>query len=246
MLRSRVTSDAALEFLSEENPEFCLDEALFRVRDAIGCKHVIYHAARLGAGAVDDPFIRLTYPSDWVKRYLTNGYMRVDPVIREGFQRTAPFEWSEVEPCGDEEEAFFLDALAFGVGNNGFSIPVRDKRGRRALFTISSDLANSEWELFLRTHRARLIDIAHKYHERAVLEQEGEISYPPLTKREREVLYWAAQGKTAIEIGMILSLSESTAATYLRSARYKLNSSSIAQAVYKAQQLGLVENMAKL
>lgn len=222
-------------------PDLDLDEALSAIRKALNCKHVVYHAARLGAKAVDDPFIRLTYSPRWVKRYLTRNYMRVDPIIREGFQRAVPFEWSEVEPRGSEELAFFADAQAHDVGTSGISVPVRDKQGRKALFTVSSDLTGAEFQMFLRINLTMIIDLAHLFHLRAVQEQEGDLRHPPLTERERQVLYWAAQGKTAGEIGIILGLSESTAATYLRSARYKLNSTSVTQAVYKAERIGLLQ-----
>lgn len=223
-------------------PDLDLDAGLVAIRDALKCKHVVYHAARLGAKAVDDPFIRLTYSPRWVKRYLTRNYMRVDPIIREGFLRVAPFRWSEVEPQGADELAFFADAAAHDVGKTGLSIPVRDKQGRKALFTVSTDLEGAEFEMFERSNLAFVIDVAHLFHLRAVQEQEGELRHPPLTERERQVLYWAAQGKTAGEIGIILNLSESTAATYLRSARYKLNSTSITQAVYKAQRIGILQD----
>ncbi len=221
-----------------------LEDIVVQLRDRLGVKHVIYHAARLGAGPVDDPWIRLTYPPEWVHRYLTHNYMRVDPVIREGFQRVMPFFWWDVRTASPQEEAFFIDAMAHRVGLNGFSVPVRDKNGRRALFTVSSDAEAGDFAAWVAGHRTLLVDLAFLIHSMAVIEQEGiGIDNPPLTRREQQVLYWSGQGKTAADIGLILGLATHTVATYLRSARFKLNAISIAHAVYKAMQAGLIDSV---
>ena len=49
---------------------------------------------KLGASPSADPYIRLTYPASWIKRYLQMGYVDIDPVVREGFLRTLPFDWA--------------------------------------------------------------------------------------------------------------------------------------------------------
>jgi len=231
--------DILYDFLDQEPVD--LDEGLALIREILEVKHVVYHAARLGAKAVDDPFIRLTYPADWVKRYLTQGYMRVDPVIREGFQRAVPFDWAEITLTTEDEILFFEDASNHDIGRSGLSLPVRDKDGRRALFTVSSDLTGDEWRFFKRDHLNILVDVAHIFHARAVKFQEGKLTHPPISARERDVLYWAAQGKTAYEVAVILGLAEPTVTSYLRSARYKLDSTSTTQAVYKAQTIGIIQ-----
>jgi DNA-binding CsgD family transcriptional regulator len=54
-----------------------------------------------------------------------------------------------------------------------------------------------------------------------------------LSPREFECLEWAAQGKSAWEIGQILGISRHTAATYLESAKAKLGVRTIVQAVVR-------------
>lgn len=221
-----------------------VEDLVGAIRDRLGVKHVIYHAARMGAGPVDDPWIRLTYSAEWVRRYLTNNYMRVDPVIREGFQRTLPFFWWDVRTASPQEEAFFLDAMAHRVGFHGLSVPLRDKNGRRALFTVSSDMEAADFAEWATRNRRLVVDLAHMIHALAVIEQEGiGIDNPPLTRREQQVLYWSGQGKTAADIAVILGLANHTVTTYLRSARFKLNAISITHAVYKAMQAGLIDNV---
>ncbi|MEL6201726.1 MAG: LuxR family transcriptional regulator [Pseudomonadota bacterium] len=233
--------DSKLEEVCDDLAD-TLSDAIVQIRDRLEVKHVVYHAARHWSKPVDDPFIRLTYPADWVHRYLTKNYMQVDPVIREGFQRTLPFNWMEVGPSNELELEFFKDASAHDIGLSGYSIPLRDKTGRRALFSISSDQSASDWEERCKISKRLWIAVGNHVHQRAMPEMGNEFSVPRLTPREREVLYWTAQGKTAADIGLILGLATYTVSTYLRSARHKTNSVSITQAVYKAQQMGIIQD----
>lgn len=52
-----------------------------------------------------------------------------------------------------------------------------------------------------------------------------------LTPREKEVLLWAARGKTSWEIGMLLNLTEKTVKFYLANARKKLKVQNTTHAV---------------
>jgi LuxR family transcriptional regulator, quorum-sensing system regulator BjaR1 len=61
-----------------------------------------------------------------------------------------------------------------------------------------------------------------------------------LSKREHEVLQWAAEGKTEWEIGLILGVSEHTADKFIRSARIKLHAANRTHAVAQAMRLGLI------
>ena len=61
-----------------------------------------------------------------------------------------------------------------------------------------------------------------------------------LSPREYECLQWAAEGKTAWETGMILSIAEGSVAKVLASAIRKLDCASKPQAVVKALRLGLI------
>src|SRR4051812_37065717 len=67
-----------------------------KLRDLLRTDHLVYHSSKFGASPSADPYIRLTYPAAWIKRYLTMGYVDIDPVLREGFRRTLPFDWSEL------------------------------------------------------------------------------------------------------------------------------------------------------
>jgi len=61
-----------------------------------------------------------------------------------------------------------------------------------------------------------------------------------LSPREHECLQWAAEGKTAWETGMILSIAEGSVVKILASAIRKLDCANKPQAVVKALRLGLI------
>jgi len=63
---------------------------------------------------------------------------------------------------------------------------------------------------------------------------------PSLTPRELEALRWTMDGKTAWEVGAIMSISERTAVLHIQNAMHKLNSVNKHQAVLKALRLGLL------
>jgi len=216
-----------------------MEMMIAELRDLLNVDHLVYHSSKLGASPSADPYIRLTYPAAWIKRYLQMGYIDIDPVIREGFRRALPFDWSELKIQGAEEVSFLTDALAHGVGPHGLSIPLQSKHGHRALFSISFSRSKDEWTKFVKTSLPALIDIANRIHKRVIYEVFGE-DRPHLSLRELECLRWIACGKDTSEIAIILDISAHTARDYLKSARYKLDSVTSAQAVTKAVKLGLL------
>lgn len=63
---------------------------------------------------------------------------------------------------------------------------------------------------------------------------------PRLTAREKEILRWTMEGKTAWAVAQILRVSEHTVNFHLRNAQQKLDASSKHQAVLRALALGIL------
>ena len=217
-----------------------IDVVVARLRDFLAVDHIVYHSSKLGASPSVDPYIRLTYPASWIKQYLQNNYVDVDPVLREGFQRMLPFQWSELTVSTEREMVFLHDALAHGVGPFGLSIPVIGKHGHRGLFSISFAGTQEAWEAFVAENMPLLVEIANRLHQRVIHDVFGE-DRPHLSARELEVLRWTALGKDAGEIAAILDISFHTTRGYLKSVRHKLDCVTSAQAVSRAIKLGLLK-----
>lgn len=216
--------------------------AVSRVRDAFGLGHVTYHLAQsvMGELQVDAPFVRTTYPCTWVARYLMKGYVRLDPIITEGFLRTLPFAWSEVR-IPSAAQAMLADFKSHGLALSGYSIPIRDKIGRRALLSFNAAKDDGDWDSVIQRHKSTWLELSHRLHKKAIVELFGSSDpAPQLSPREMETLYWTAQGKDYKEIGLIMSISEHTIRTYMRSSRFKLDCANMSQAVAKAIKLRLI------
>jgi DNA-binding CsgD family transcriptional regulator len=220
-----------------ETPDMA--DTIAKLRDLLGVSHLVYHSSKRGASPSIDPYIRLTYPPEWIKRYLEMNYVEVDPVLREGFLRVLPFDWSELPVSGGKQLAFMADALAHGVGPRGMSIPVRSKHGHRGLVSISDNRTGEEWDHFRRSHLGEIIAIANRLHSRVVHELYGE-DRPRVTPREIECLRLKAAGKDSTDIARILAISPHTARDHLKSVRFKLDCATSAQAVSRAISLGIL------
>ena len=68
----------------------------------------------------------------------------------------------------------------------------------------------------------------------------AEATQPELSRRERQCLELAAQGKSDWVVGKILGISERTAVLHVNNAMHKLGCVNKHQAVLKALRLGLI------
>lgn len=205
-----------------------------------GTPFVTYHLAQAVAPGFDAPFVRTTYPDAWVARYLLRDYVKIDPIVREGFQRMLPFEWSEVE-LDMAAGRIMADAVAHGIVPAGYSVPVIDRIGRRALLSVNALADDVAWKMLLAESRAAWTELAHTIHRKAIVELFGKADPAPrLGPRELECLQWSALGKDHKAIAIILGISEHTARGYIKSARFKLGCSSLPQAVSRAMLLRLI------
>lgn len=94
--------------------------------------------------------------------------------------------------------------------------------------------------LLYSTHRLAHICLQPEF---AQLRQ-SDSATPLLSKREQECLYWAAQGKSAVETASILALQPETVRTYLKALLKKLQADNKPQAIAIAYETGLLGNRA--
>jgi DNA-binding CsgD family transcriptional regulator len=216
-------------------------KSLADIRTALKVDHAVYHLAPTAAPEMDIPFVRTTYDPRWVMRYITQNYMTIDPVLELGLSGTKPFFWSDIARDGEAVAAFFDDARRHGVGNCGYTVPIADRVGHRAMFTLNRDGDETEFRSLIGAIARDIDDIALILHRRGLTEAGIAEPVPVLSPREIECLSWTALGKDATSIADILKISEHTVRDYLKSARTKLGCSTIAQAVYEASRLRLLK-----
>ena len=120
------------------------------------------------------------------------------------------------------------------------TFPIRGRAGERALFTITDDSSEREWQEKLHDFKRHFQLLSYHLHQ-MIMRTEGVLQEPVrLSRREMECLRWKASGKTVPEIAIILNLSEKTIRFYLDLARGKLNATNGTHAVAKALSQDLI------
>ena len=200
--------------------------------------HVVYH----WVDSAGDHYGCGTYPDAWRYRYLEQNYLRVDPVIIGCFQRFHPVNWKQLDWSSKAAREFQASAIEFGIGNQGYSVPIRGPNGQFALFTISHNCDDDTWEDWTEDHSRDLILIAHEFNKKA-LEFEAE-RRPGMTQalspRELDAMTFLAQGYSRAKVAGELSISEHTLRVYIESARHKLGAHNTTHAVARALSQGLI------
>ncbi|WP_299561653.1 autoinducer binding domain-containing protein [uncultured Sulfitobacter sp.] len=200
--------------------------------------HVVYH----WVDSAGDQYGCGSYSEEWQKRYITENYLRIDPVIQGCYQRFHPVDWKQLDWRSRAAREFRDDAVAHGIGSQGYSIPIRGPNGQFALFTLNSTCDDATWIKFTQTHRRDLILIAHYFNEKA-LEFEpdrGDRQPQALSPREIDAMTLLAIGYSRAQVANTLSISEHTLRVYIESARFKLGALNTTHAVARAMSRGLI------
>jgi DNA-binding CsgD family transcriptional regulator len=233
-----VNIDQILEELDNTTALEGLQTITEKLRDVFEIDHVVYHwvdsaGEQYGCG---------TYDPVWVERYVEKNYLRVDPVIVGCFQRFHPVDWKQLDWSTKAGRAFHQDALSHGLGNQGYSIPIRGPAGQFALFTANHSCDDDTWEAFTRANSRDLILIAHFFNRKA-LEFESERQPLPsraLSPRETDAMTLLAMGHSRAQVAESLSISEHTLRVYIESARFKLGAINTTHAIAVAMSRGLI------
>ncbi|WP_047994302.1 LuxR family transcriptional regulator [Puniceibacterium sp. IMCC21224] len=215
-----------------------LQEASEALCEFYKINHLVYHWVN-GNG---DQYGCGTYAPEWVQHYLDRGYLRIDPVILGCNQRFHPVDWKRLDWSSKAARAFQKDAIAFGVGNQGFSIPIRGPNGQFALFTVNHSCSDDEWNDFTETHRKDLILLAHYFNKKALELEPGRKpeAAQSLSPREVEAMTLLAVGYSRAQVANTLSISENTLRVYIESARHKLGALNTTHAVARAMSRGII------
>ncbi|WP_085792690.1 helix-turn-helix transcriptional regulator [Roseivivax jejudonensis] len=208
------------------------------LRTDLDVSHVVYHWVS-GSG---DQYGCGTYDPAWVERYMEKGYLRIDPVVLGCFQSFHPVDWKQLDWTSRAARAFLADAVAHGVGNQGFSVPIRGPNGQFALFTINHFCDDEVWARFTGDRRRDLILLANAFNQKALELQPGRRPQEAaaLSPREVEALTLLALGHNRAQVADTLSISEHTLRVYIESARHKLGAINTTHAVARALQRGAI------
>lgn len=186
-------------------------------------------------------------PPAWRRYYLKERVTaESDPLRSRAMQQATPILWREVFPSN---APLRTKAAEFGFGT-GVIFPVHGPAGQWTALTLIKKDGGVDAERAILSAMAEAHLLAVYAHEagarilRRRMRSEVPVSQPlpghALSTRERECLVLAASGKTAVEIGKLLSITERTVGFHLGNARQKLGTESSQHAVIRAVSLGLI------
>ena len=176
------------------------------------------------------------WPNGWMERYSSRTYFEVDPVGQNVLATSSPFLWGDVPDRRDKSlsRQMMGEAAEFGL-KNGFCVPIYSATGWQSAFSFAHDRHVDAGPRELAA--AHLLALT-AYERLQTLLGDNSPARRRLTPREREVLAWAAAGKSAWETSTLLGISEATVITHLDHIRRKLNAANTTHAVVVALQTG--------
>jgi len=208
------------------------------LREVFEVEHLVYHSIN----STGDEYAVHTYTEEWQERYFSENYARIDPVVQGCLRRFHPVDWKRLDWSGKAARDFMGEAGEAGVGNQGFSVPIRGPSGQFALFTVSDRRKDAAWEKYTEGNVRDLILAAHFINQTALELERGsdETEIAKLSPREIDSLTMLAMGYNRAQASESLSISEHTLRVYIESARFKLGASNTTHAVAKSLSLGLI------
>ncbi len=172
------------------------------------------------------------WPDGWMARYHEAEHFKIDPVANHCLRSETSLYWTEITEIRKKEAGAVTmvgEASEFGL-LHGLCVPIHTALGSGGL-SIAGDKVGVEPGLKAMTS---LLTFRVWQSLESGLTSERAVS---LSEREKDVLCWTAVGKTASEIGTILSISEHTVAQHLKNIRAKLRTQNSAHSVVRALQL---------
>jgi DNA-binding CsgD family transcriptional regulator len=233
----------SLERIANAADEPQMADLLFDLKKDYGVANLVYHATHIAGRADKHPFLMLTYDRQWVSEYTTRDYFEIDPVVVSGRIANLPLDWNQLDHKTSRAHKFFKEAESYGVGRQGYTMPIHTLEGDTALFTFTANAKEEDWAEFKAKRQAELLFIAQQFHEKMVaLSGIRNIpGQPKLSPQELRCLQHLVLGLPPKEIARRFELSLRTVRLHLNNVRRKLSSGTLHEAAANAIKLGLVK-----
>ena len=184
------------------------------------------------------PLVMLNaWPQEWYSRYTERNYFAVDAVAQWSLRTTRAYRWGEVPSVYRETEQarrVMAEASDFGF-SDGYVVPMYSPRNWQTAIAFASDRALDLTPRDLGALQIMGIFAAETVRRVLTPKRPGSA---PLSRRERECLTWAANGKSSWDISVILGIGHHTVRGYFASIRRKLDVATVTQAVAESIRSG--------
>lgn len=211
--------------------------------EALGFDRVIYSLItdHPSLGRQAGHGVQRNYPEDWMRHYAANGYERKDPVPKYAFKSAKPFTWDwlvESRPM-NEEEMRVMNEAAEAKLLDGVGIPLYGPNGEIAGVGLANGTGGVKPDQNMLSLLKAIASQFHIAYSEKSLEAE-ESTEIRLSPREREILLWAAEGKSDQAIADMLNIAYPTVRFHMNNIYRKLNANERIFAVVKALRHGLI------
>lgn len=231
------------------------------IQNVLGVEHVSYlavslgHAARFASSEIgvlsndvgawwrqDSSLGASTYNPEWGARYIEQDYHKIDPVVAGAARSFIPLNWKNLDWADKQRRQILREAIDFGIGNQGYTVPIHGPDGQFAIFVINSTCSDDEWERIVGSQRSAILVISHFFHQKVleITKVFGEQPAVKLSARETDVLTSLALGKNRSQAAYDLKISENTLRVYVDSARHKLGALNLPHAIAIGLKKGLI------
>ncbi|MFK0329797.1 LuxR C-terminal-related transcriptional regulator [Rhizobium sp. NPDC090275] len=211
-------------------------QALVRTAEAFGFTYAtLMEAPTPESFLLKSLLIESNLPPAYISRFDRARFMQL-PLFSAGMSASAlPRHWTLCDETGAFPAEFRELKNDFDM-RVGISFPAYTAEGQRLMFWFSGTRTPLSQAEVNELHMLML----HALDAFSLVKSAKSSEHPPLSAREREVVRWTSQGKTSIEIGQILSLSDHTVNAYMTSAIRKLDCVNRTQLVAKAIRYKLI------
>ena len=223
----------------------CSDRRSFQ-RELLWFAHDLEFGLVNAALVVDRPgkdalFINVgNMPDEFAETSTNLGLSKRDPVLQKLKQQSTPFIYDQHFYVRSNAGDLWERQAQYGY-KTGLAVALHLAQSQHFLLGFDREKPLPQDDEALTRMLADLQLLAVHAQDAALrilgVQASGEV--PHLTPREREILRWSMEGKTAWAVGQILNISEHTVNFHVRNAMKKLNAPTKAQAWLVARTFGL-------
>lgn len=213
-----------------------INQCLIEIANILNCEYYLFSIISNKSMIKPDVLILDNYPQKWRDYYDKTNLIKYDPIVDYCFFNHSPILWDifEKKTLKTNKPNVIQEAKSLGL-YSGFSFPIHSINGSFGMISFahsnkkqSTDCLFSTACMYIPLIIPALLDSYYR------INKNDTDSTHYLTKREKECLAWACEGKSTWEISIILGCTERTVAFHLSNSQTKLGTNNRCQSVSKA------------